>query len=436
MTVTIPIWILMRIQSNQLMSRSVLYLLLLFSIAACNSPKQINTTPNFATQFNSSSRGIDVDFKLYHHSSDSSKIFFALQSDELLYTREHAGDEFEASFVIGYKLYNAEGKVLLDSASKHFNDSKTKDGHIIQGALTFRCIESADQSIVIYLKDLNRNTKSEIYSECDKANPFTIQNFLIKDTEGVIIASNILSRGSKYSIESRRINNGQLLLKRYATDEVLPPPAFSSGKNKYPAKEVLDSVKLDFKGLITIDFTDDGLYTLSSTKDQNKKFSLLKFSNGFPKVSSTEMFYRPIRYISSSEEYNSIISSDNIKKAAEDFWVKAAGSSEQARLTIKGFYTRVEDANKYFSTYREGWATDRGLILIIFGPPDRVFKRLKSETWQYGMDPTGMGLSFNFSRINHPLSGNVYELQRSPAYKSHWYRALDSWRNGHVYYAR
>lgn len=418
------------------MSRITLYLLLITFLTACNSSKKINTTPNFATQFNSSSRGIDVDFKIYHHAEDSSKIYFALESEELLYTRENAGSDFKASFVVGYKLYNAEGKILLDSASRQFDDFKTKDGHIIQDALTFRCIESADQSIVIYLKDMNRSSKSEIYTECDKADPFTIQNFLIRDTEGIIIASNILTRGSKYSIESRRIKSSQLLLKRYETAAELPPPAFSNSKSRYPAQAVLDSVNLSFDGSISIDFVDDGLYTLSSSSDPNKKFALLKFSNGFPKVSSTEMFYKPIRYISSSEEYKTITSSDNIKKAAEDFWIKAAGSSEQARLTIKGFYTRVEDANKYFSTYREGWSTDRGLILIIFGPPDRVFKRLKSETWQYGVDPTGMGLSFNFSRVNHPLSGNVYELQRSPAYKSHWYRALDSWRNGHVYYAR
>jgi GWxTD domain-containing protein len=69
------------------------------------------------------------------------------------------------------------------------------------------------------------------------------------------------------------------------------------------------------------------------------------------------------------------------------------------------YYRRVEFANQSFSTFRDGWKTDRGMIYIIFGPPndierhpfDRSYKPY--ELWSYYklnyqflfMDESGFG---------------------------------------------
>jgi hypothetical protein len=38
--------------------------------------------------------------------------------------------------------------------------------------------------------------------------------------------------------------------------------------------------------------------------------------------------------------------------------------------------------------------------------------------------------------VDNPFSDNDFKLQRSPGYKSNWYRAVDAWRSGRVYWAQ
>ena len=39
----------------------------------------------------------------------------------------------------------------------------------------------------------------------------------------------------------------------------------------------------------------------------------------------------------------------------------------------EGYYRRVRFANEEFTQYKDGWKTDRGMIYILFGPPNQVF---------------------------------------------------------------
>lgn len=44
-----------------------------------------------------------------------------------------------------------------------------------------------------------------------------------------------------------------------------------------------------------------------------------------------------------------------------------------------------------------------------------------------------LAISFNFTRIETPVSTNIYILERNPTYKTNWYKAVDNWRQGRVY---
>ena len=47
-------------------------------------------------------------------------------------------------------------------------------------------------------------------------------------------------------------------------------------------------------------------------------------------------------------------------------------------------------------------------------------------------------MTFDFfmgnNKMENPFTENDYKLQRSPMYKSSWYRAVDSWRSGRAYW--
>ena len=89
-----------------------------------------------------------------------------------------------------------------------------------------------------------------------------------------------------------------------------------------------------------------------------------------------------------------------------DFWQRldpTPGTRENELM--EEYYRRVEVANANFSSYREGWKTDRGMVYIILGPPDDIdrqpFERSRRprEIWYYYkinralvfIDRTGLG---------------------------------------------
>ena len=74
------------------------------------------------------------------------------------------------------------------------------------------------------------------------------------------------------------------------------------------------------------------------------------------------------------------------------------------------------------------------MISIVYGPPSIVSKLSDKEIWIYGDENNINSLSFVFIKMNNPFTNNDFKLQRSPMYKSSWYKAVDSWRNGRAYW--
>jgi GWxTD domain-containing protein len=123
----------------------------------------------------------------------------------------------------------------------------------------------------------------------------------------------------------------------------------------------------------------------------------------------------------------------NTKAAVDSFWIAAGGSQDRARELIRKFYNRVEDSNKYFSSYLEGWKSDRGLVYIVYGPPNIVYKSSDSENWIYGEENNFNSLSFTFLKVINPFTDNDYRLERSQIFKTSWMNAVEMWRQGRVY---
>ncbi len=90
----------------------------------------------------------------------------------------------------------------------------------------------------------------------------------------------------------------------------------------------------------------------------------------------------------------------------EEFWEEHDPTEGTAANELRDeYYRRVQFANQSFSTFRDGWKTDRGMIYIIFGPPNDIerhpFDRAHKpyELWSYYklnyqflfMDESGFG---------------------------------------------
>jgi hypothetical protein len=88
--------------------------------------------------------------------------------------------------------------------------------------------------------------------------------------------------------------------------------------------------------------------------------------------------------------------------------------------------------------------TERGMIYIIYGPPDKVYKTAEGESWGYskssGKSAWGSRYStpedylfFNFKKRNSQFSDNDFFLSRNETLVTYWDQAITSWRKGVVF---
>jgi len=149
---------------------------------------------------------------------------------------------------------------------------------------------------------------------------------------------------------------------------------------------------------------------------------------GFPKVTLHSQMLDALRYITSSKEFQQLTAYKIPKQAVDSFWIANTGRSDLATELIRKYYMRVETANKLYTSFTDGWKTDRGMIFIIMGKPSGVFRSFSQEVWIYGENDDPGALRFYFNKAQNPFTDNDYVLNRNPYYKSVWYQNVQLWR--------
>jgi GWxTD domain-containing protein len=191
-------------------------------------------------------------------------------------------------------------------------------------------------------------------------------------------------------------------------------------------------------------FPNEGVYLCRIGRDEPDGFTFFNFGQTFPSMTTPEVMIEPIAYLASVEEMDALHSSPKPKVALDDFWIKCGGNVEKARELIRIYYTRILYSNFYFTSFKEGWRTERGMIYTIYGPPDKVYKTSDGESWGYRKPiiRTSWGgryqlkenyLWFNFRTRESKFSDNDFYLSRSETLVTLWDRAIASWRKGIVF---
>lgn len=159
---------------------------------------------------------------------------------------------------------------------------------------------------------------------------------------------------------------------------------------------------------------------------------------GFPHLSTLEDLIGPLYYIATPSEWRRLSAAtteEEKRREFERFWGGLFASEVQAQAVMKAYYTRVEEANLFFSGHKEGWKTDRGMLYIVYGAPLLVDSYLDYEVWRYTYaenDPLNV---FLLQRARPHGADQPFEhfiLQRQLYYEREWYRRVERWRRGEV----
>jgi GWxTD domain-containing protein len=408
-------------------------------VYACKSGEKAASNNNVAGIYMPGLNLIDPKYKVFHKNDTLTELHFRLNSSNILYTKKRNDTTFSANLLINYQLTDKADESLVDSASIYFKDyGNNKVKKNLDGTINLKTKYGKTYDLVITFNDLTRDHYIRKRLSVNRSNMYNSQNYLFTDSVENIIFKNYFKNDDVVTIQKNTQNAAKtILLKHYSSDLPIAKPPFSVSENpdepmvfKPTSTETLD---FNDSNRLSYQIKKSGLYHMQQSESNKLGPTLFNFQEFFPRIKSPENMIGPMRYISTKKEYEELTNSENKKIAVDKFWLKIAGSTDRAKTLIREYYTRVESANNYFTSYMEGWKTDRGIIYIIFGSPNVVYKNKDYENWIYGEENNMMSISFVFHRVDNPISNNDYSLSRSPVFKNTWFRAVDSWRNGRIY---
>ncbi|MCO6499250.1 MAG: GWxTD domain-containing protein [Vicingus serpentipes] len=406
-------------------------------ILGCSSTKN-SSNKNIAGIYMPGLNLIRPTYKVFHKNDSTTEFHFRLHSENILYTRKRGDSTFSSNILIHYELIDKISEKIVDSTSIHytdFSDNKTKK--YLDGKFEVPTQLGKSYDLLVTFNDLSRDHYLKKHVFINRQNLNNEQNYLIVDSNQNVIFNDYFKKDNQITIIKNENNpNPGLYLKYYSTSLPIAKPPFSEDdldKNTELKPDAVEELTFDSLNSLNYTISERGLYHFQASKSDKEGPTLFNFQENFPKVMSLENMIEAMRYITTKKEFSFLNESENTKAAVDKFWLDAAGSNERARTLIREYFNRVENANLYFTSYMEGWKTDRGIIYIIYGSPNVVYKGKDYENWIYGEENNVMSVSFVFSKVNNPISNNDYRLNRSPSYKNTWFRAVDSWRNGRIY---
>jgi GWxTD domain-containing protein len=376
-------------------------------------------------------------FRVHHFQEDSSRVFFEGSSDQLLYVKEQTKNDFIARIGIRYRLYtDYQRTTLIDSGSTTITDIQEdpKTSIIIGHFDVFYSRHSLNDKYVLEIRliDKNRNLTFTDLINIDRSDKQSAQAFLLTTPTNRVIFQNHYPLNVPFFLTHNA--NPETYKVRFYNRE-FPIAATPYAKNVDQSFSYKADSTFEVSARDTIVLKEHGFYHFQLDESTKAGFTLFSFYNEYPLITRKKHLGPPLRYLTTNEEFAKIDVNDDdkMKFSVDKFWLQQAGTVERGKMLVSAFYNRVEAANLYFTSYIEGWKTDRGIIYVILGPPTEVTRTEFQEFWVYGDPNSSLEYVYTFSKLKNPFTSNDYALSRSNTYRYGWGQAIEAWRNGQIY---
>jgi GWxTD domain-containing protein len=402
-------------------------------VISCNPANKISNQ-NAASLYNPENNLLHPQFVVYHFSPDSSRLFVKVSLPELLHKKNENGIS-GVQVLISYHLYNDyESKFIIDSSSVVVgtDDEDGSQGFFVH-SLNFKTPGPLNYILEAEVKDNYRQQSAKSFIRVEKEGHQGAQNFLIKlASDYAPLFRNYIASDETINILTSDPTPKTMFVRCYFRNFPLAAPPFSE---KVPMKfnYVADSIfTIEVSPSTNIQLPKKGFYHFQYDTTSKQGLTIFRWDEDFPKITDARQAIEALRYLTTKKEYEDLLAAPDKKEAIDKYWLDRSGSEDRGKVLIRKYYSRIQDANKLFTSYLDGWKTDRGLIYTIFGPPTTVFIAANTEDWTYGNFNTVNSITFTFDKIYNPFSNNDFILRRTEAYESVWYKAVDRWREGVV----
>lgn len=261
-------------------------------------------------------------------------------------------------------------------------------------------------------------SRFEIYS--DEDSPVPVFKKFVKVNEPFVVKSVAPSDEKLYLINYRNLSKSAL------------SPMSGSKRELMSEFQVVKTIEIKDREPLKI--TEPGMYLLTQAPDSIPDgYGFLVVDERFPRITNPDILREALVYMSTSKEIESFQSHEDAKDGLDmHFLGLADGDQELARKIIRNYYQRIEEANRFFTGYKDGWKTDRGMVYTIMGSPAKIQRNRNREVWIYSKSKNISEIIYTFYKKPNLFTEDNYELVRYPEYSAFWYPYVEAWRTGKV----
>jgi len=354
-------------------------------LASCGSAnKNQGSKFNKPVLYNPVSSSLHPKLGVFHVSDEESELYVMINTNELLVSEANQQRMPKSDVSIRYELYDCteieNNKIVSDSATFINSLIIQQQQKVIVFPIKIAAEQGRRYMLLVQTTDLLRRNTIRQFLTMNKTDIYSAQNFKLTALNGSPKLENIIVQDDIFRITYQRRPVDKLFIKYMNASQ----PIATSPLAPAPVRELVfkpDSVWIQaYNSNTNFMFGYEGLYLIQTDTTRQGGLLLMNFGPSYPREDRTAQLVQPIQYIATGAEFQKLNAEQYPKKMMDNFWLSATGSTDKARMLIRVFYTRMSYANQFFTDFKEGWKTDRGMIYMIYGLPNNINKGSNSET--------------------------------------------------------
>lgn len=413
---------------------------------SCSVTQNVVDTKDMSYIYNPARNVYTPFIAVYNEDAETSVINISIRRGEFYFSEANVAGVPMASMLFSVRLYdNTLGGVLADTATYKYDLKREEIGGEYVFRIPLSTRDGNSYSAEIKIIDLIRQRTQQTFIDFERTGRYSGLNYKIRDHfSNIELYGRTIKRDQFINILAPSLQPDTLWLFYYKSVKAIPPAPSTILPEVTVAPEPEVIVPLVYSDTLPLMFPNEGIYLISADSLIREGIVLCNFGPDHPTMTRPETMIPPLAYIATPEEMDGMMTAEKPKVALDNFWLDRTGSIERSKELIRIYYNRTLFANYYFTSYKAGWLTDRGMIYILYGPPDKVYKSAEGESWGFRKPavrsrwgsrytPEDQYLWFNFRKQKNTFSDNDFVLNRAGTPVSYWDIAVARWREGKVF---